>query len=363
MVWRLLQSLVWLLALSVVALLLLALGGCERRAAAGAGEAATEVRLGYFANVTHAQAVLGTASGDFAAAVAPARFSARVFNAGPSLIEALFAGQIDVGYVGPGPVLNAHQKTQGQAIRIVSGAAANGVLIVARKGSGITSMSDLAGRRIATPQFGNTQDVSARHYVLSVLKQPDTNTIIPIANAEQAGMMDRGQIDAAWAPEPWASRLIAEAGATLIAPEKDLWPGGRFALTVVVTTPEFLARHPDLLKKVLAVHATWTHRLASDPQAYAAQLDDALAALSGKRLKAGVIAASLKNVQFTLDPLPGTLETMGRWASDLGLARAAPDLAGLIDPSLLPSPAGAAPPTGSPVAATATATTTTRAGK
>ncbi len=320
---------------------LLLIAGCEKATPASQSPEPAEVRLGYFANVTHAQAVLGVSSGDFATAVAPGKFSTKVFNAGPSLIEALFADQIDIGYVGPSPVLSAHDKSHGQGIRVIAGAAANGVLIVARKDAGISTLSDLKGKRIATPQHGNTQDVSARHYLVHELKQESADNVIPVANAEQAAMFERGQIDAAWAPEPWGSRLVAENGARVIAEEKDIWPGKRFVLTVVVTTPEFLARHPDVMKKVLTVHAQWTQKLQKDPQAYANQLGEALFALSGKKLPQGVLSASLKNVEFTLDPLDETFVTMGQWAAELGFAKAPPKLDGLIDVGLLhaiPSP-------------------------
>ena len=256
-----------LLLLSIIPLLLVA---CDRaqssQQSAATSAPPSEIRIGYFANVTHAQAVLGIASGDFTGAVAPAKLSTKVFNAGPSLIEALFAGEIDIGYVGPGPALSAHARSKGQGIRVISGAAANGVLIVARKDAGISTLADLKGKRIATPQHGNTQDIAARHYLIADLKQSDANNVIAVQNSEQAGMMDRGQIDAAWAPEPWGSRLIAETGAKLIAEEKDLWPEKQFSLTVVVTTPEFLAQHPDVVKKVLHGHAKWPAARQQEPQ-------------------------------------------------------------------------------------------------
>ena len=192
----------WIFGRGVVAAaaclsLLFAAISCDRQHASQTQ--VTEVRLGYFANLTHAQAVLGVSSGEFAKAIEPATLTTQVFNAGPSLIEALLAGQIDIGYVGPGPALNAQERTHGQGIRVIAGAAANGVLIVASDASGIRTMQDLAGKRVATPQQGNTQDIAARHFALSVLKQPDASNVIPIANAEQVGMMTRNQIDAAWA--------------------------------------------------------------------------------------------------------------------------------------------------------------------
>jgi NitT/TauT family transport system substrate-binding protein len=258
-----------------------------------------------------------------------------VFNAGPALMEALFAGEIDIAYVGPGPILNAHQKSRGEAIRVIAGAAANGVMIVARSGSGVGTVAGLARARVATPQHGNTQDIAARHYLVSHLRQRGATGVIPVANAEQAAMMQRGQIDVAWVPEPWGSRLIVEHGATLVAHEKDLWPQQQFALTLVVTTPEFLAAHAGVVKQVLRVHCEWTDRLQEDPQRYRVQLGDALYALSGKRLPEGVLPRAVDNVQYTLDPLPETVQTIGQWSFNLGFARRPPDMTGLIDLSLL----------------------------
>ena len=312
-----------------ILLLLLALTACDRPSN-GSASPLNEVRVAYFANVTHAQAVLGVASGDFEKAVGPAKLTTKVFNAGPALIEALFAEEIDIGYVGPGPAISAFVRSKGQGIRVISGAAANGVLIVARKDAGISSVRDLAGKRIATPQHGNTQDISARHYLQHELGQKDSNNVIAVANAEQAGMMARGDIDAAWTPEPWGSRLIAENGARLVAEEKDLWPTKRFALTVVVTTPEFLARHPDVVKKILDVHGKWTALLQQDASTHVDALEQALLALSGKKLPAGVVRDSIGHVEFTLDPLPETFATMAQWSHDLGFSREAVKLDGLF---------------------------------
>src|SRR4051812_26440084 len=145
--------------------------GCKKGSDSAAGPSAppAEVRIGYFANVTHAQAVLGVDSGDFAQAVAPSKFSTKVFNAGPYLIEALYAGEIDIGYIGPGPALNAYTKSKGKGLKVIAGAAGSGVLIVARKDSGINKLSDLAGKTIASPQTGNTQDIAAKHYITAEL--------------------------------------------------------------------------------------------------------------------------------------------------------------------------------------------------
>jgi NitT/TauT family transport system substrate-binding protein len=321
------------------ALALSAASGCRK----GSTSAARPITIGYFANLTHAQAVLGVASGDFERAVSPAPLETKVFNAGPSLIEALFAGAIDIGYVGPGPAISAFARSGGKGIRVVAGAAANGVVIVARKGSGIRSLADLAGRRLGTPQLGNTQDISARHYLASALKQTDLGNVMPIDNAEQVSMFSRGTLDAAWAPEPWGQRLISETDATLIAEEKDLWPSGEFLLTLVVTTPEFLAKHGDVVESVLRVHRSWTKKLADDPETYASALDGALFALTGKKLASGILPAALKRVRFVDDPGSSTLRTFATWRHDLGFERDVTDLNALVDSSALQRVAAAAP--------------------
>jgi len=327
---------------AILALIAVLMTGCDRKPGETGGEtgapvatAPVEVRLGYFANLTHAQAVLGVQFGDFERAIAPTKLTTRVFNAGPSLIEALFAGEIDIAYVGPSPALSAFEKSKGEGIRVLAGAAANGVVIVARKDAGIKTMADLAGKRIATPQMGNTQDIAARHYLIQQLKQPNADNVLPVPNAEQLAMMERGQIDAAWAPEPWGTRLEQEAGGVLVAEEKDLWPNGQFVLTVVIGQPEFVQKHPDLVEKMLRTHAALTVELTSNAVAQVSRLQEAMQTLTGKQIAASLIEQSLKRVKFTTDPMPETFETFAQWSVDLGFSRAKPDLKSLFDREIL----------------------------
>jgi NitT/TauT family transport system substrate-binding protein len=309
-----------------------------------------EVRLGYFPNVTHAQAVLGVASGDFQKAIGESKLVPRTFNAGPSLIEALFAGEVDIGYVGPSPALNAYVQSRGEGIRVIAGAASNGVVIVAAPGSGITKLADLKGKKIATPQLGNTQDVSAKHYLTNVLGQTDTSNVAAIPNAEQVAMMARGQIDAAWAVEPWGARLVAEGGGTIIAEEKDLWPNGEFVLTLVVVSPQFLAEHPDVVEKMLVVHRQWTKRLQDDSAAQVKPMAEALQRLTGKPMAESIIGDAFKRVKFTDEPLAETLETFAKWAHELKLSRQAPKVEGLINTTILRALQKKDPQTAAPAA-------------
>jgi NitT/TauT family transport system substrate-binding protein len=333
--------------LSILPLLVLLAGlsGCASApvngtAPAGAATEPERVRLGYFANVTHAQALVGVARGDFQKSLGASKLETRVFNAGPEAVEALFAGELDVTYIGPSPAINAYLKSRGTAVRIVAGSAANGVSIVARKDSGIASTKDLAGKRIATPQFGNTQDVSARHYLKSVLsrklKEDGGETeILPVKNAEQIALFRSGQIDAAWAPEPWGARLVHEAGGVLIAEEKDLWPEKKFAITVVLVATKFLEEHPRTVERLLKAHVELTGWLNEHPSEAKAAVNAELARLTGKPVATAVLDDTFARTMFLTDPLPKTVAVFVDWSRELGFTRETQGIDGLFELKLL----------------------------
>lgn len=298
------------------------------------------VRLGYFANLTHAQAMLGVANGSFQKALGDVPLKTTVFNAGPSVVEAFFADELDLAYVGPSPALNAHVKSHGSAVRVIAGAASNGVVIVARKDSGITKLTDIGGKRIATPQFGNTQDISARHYVLGVLKQQlkdtgGTTDIQNIANAEQLGLFKSGQLDVVWAPEPWGARLIHEAGGVLLDEEKNLWPEKNFTVTLVLASKKFLETQPETVEKFLRAHVELTDWLNAH-RAEAADASNAeLQKLTGKSLKKEILADAFARIGFSTDPYAETIKTFAAWAYELKVSNAPADMNGFIDLKLL----------------------------
>ncbi len=289
--------------------------------------ATSTIRVGYFATVAHAQALVGLGDGTFARHLgSDVSIEPFVLNAGPSAVEALFAGSIDLAYVGPNPAINAYVKSGGQ-VRVIAGACSGGAALVVR--DGITVPGDLRGRRIATPQLGNTQDVAARSW-LRANGLGDVE-ILPVANADQLTLFQRGEIDAVWAVEPWASRLIVEGRGHILVDERDLWPGGDFATALIMVRAEFLQTHRALVKRWLEAHVELTHR--DLPRGI---INREIARLSGRALPDAVLDGALSRLRRTVDPIRASLAECARRAFDEGfLGKQRPQLEGLHDLRLL----------------------------
>ncbi|MCS7060680.1 MAG: ABC transporter substrate-binding protein [Anaerolineae bacterium] len=299
------------------------------------------MRLGYFPNVTHAVALVGAARGTFAAALSPtATLTIRTFNAGPSLIEALFAGEIDIGYIGPNPAVNGYVKSKGQALRIIAGAASGGASFIVRPQANIQTPADLNGKKLATPQLGNTQDVALRYYLLkhglNTVERGGTVQIIPTQNADILTLFRQGGIDGAWTPEPWASRLVLEANGQVFLDERDLWPGGQFVTTHVIASSKFLNEHPDLVKAFLRAHVESVRFINENPDQARTIINSEIERLTTRGLTEAVLKRSLQMLDITWDPISSSLFASAEHAFALGfLGDVKPDLAGIYDLRLL----------------------------
>ncbi|MFK4729948.1 ABC transporter substrate-binding protein [Agromyces mediolanus] len=302
-------------AIAVMGLGAAMLTGCAANATAEpGGDAATtapaaELRLGYFANVTHAPALVGLEEGFFADALGDTKLSTEVFNAGPAAVEALSAGAIDAAYIGPNPAINTFVKSGGESAVVVAGAASGGAALVVR--DGIDAPADLAGATLATPQLGNTQDVALRTWLADEGFTTDTTGggdvhITPTENAQTLTLFQQGQLDGAWLPEPWVSRLVLEGGAHVLVDEAELWPDGDFPTTVLLVSKSFLAEHPETVRALVEGHADAVRFIADEPAQAAADLNAKLAADTGKPLDEAVLARALEHVRFTVDPVAGT---------------------------------------------------------
>lgn len=301
----------------------------------------TTIRVGAFPNITHAQAMVGKANGWFDKAMGPTvRVQWTSFNAGPSAIEALFAGAIDMTYVGPNPAINGYVRSNGEALRVVAGAASGGASLIVRNDSDIQGPQDFHGKRVASPQFGNTQDVALRNWLKkNGLKTNDKGgdvQIVPMANPDQLTLFLKKDLDAAWAPEPWATRLVHEGNGRLLVDERSLWPNGQFVIGLLVVHTKFLKTHPDLVKNWIRAHIELTDWVNAHPAEAKKLLNEQIQRETNKALPADVLNEAFSRLQPTYDPLHTALNTAAQQAFEDGfLGRQMPDLSGLYDLTLL----------------------------
>ncbi|WP_091722258.1 ABC transporter substrate-binding protein [Pseudarthrobacter equi] len=334
-------------ALAIGLVLLIAVGAVVASSVARNTEAqaaeptpAAALKLGYFGNVTHAPALVGIKKGFLAEALGSTQLSTESFNAGPAAIEALNAGAIDAAYIGPNPAINSFVKSSGQSVKVIAGAAAGGAQLVVKPG--IDSAADLRGKTLASPQLGGTQDVALRAWLSGQGYKTNVDgsgdvAINPTDNAQTLKLFQDGKLDGAWLPEPWASRLVLQAGAKVLVDEKDLWDGtgtgkpGEFPTTILIVNQKYAADHPDTVKALLAGHAKSVAWLNEAPEAEKASVINAgLQESAGATLADDVLARSLANITFTLDPLAGSYPRLLQDGVEAGTTKKA-DLSGLFD--------------------------------
>jgi NitT/TauT family transport system substrate-binding protein len=324
------------------------LSGCAATPASGAGSQpaapaaeatgtpAEELRLGYFANVTHAPALVGLEEGLIEDALGDTELTTQVFNAGPAAIEALSAGAIDATYIGPNPAINTFVASGGQSARIVAGAASGGAALVVQAG---LDADDLDGANLATPQLGNTQDVALRTWLAEEGFETSTQgggdvTISPTENASTLTLFQAGDVDGAWLPEPWVSRLVIDAGAEVLVDEADLWEDGEFPTTVLLVRADYLAAHPETVRALIAGHAASVDWLADNADDAADVINTRLEADAGKGLSDAVIDRALEHVAFTVDPHADTFAQLLEDGVEAGTSKPG-DIDGLFDLSAL----------------------------
>jgi sulfonate transport system substrate-binding protein len=299
------------------------------------------LRVGYFPNITHAQALVGRAGGQFDKALGPGvQIEWKAFNAGPSAIEAMFANAIDLTYVGPNPTVTGYVRSQGEAVRVIAGAASGGASLVVRQGAGIQKASDFHGKRVATPQQGNSQDVALRAWLRANGLKPREKggdvQVLPITNADQFTLFLKGQLDAAWSPEPWAAQLVHEAGGRVFLDERDLWPNHEFVITDLIVRPKFLQQHSDVVKNFLRAHVELTDWINKNPSQAKEIMNRQLQKEIGKPLAPEVLDDAFSRMAATYDPIRASLLKSTQQAFDEGfLGRTPPDISGLYDLSLL----------------------------
>jgi NitT/TauT family transport system substrate-binding protein len=301
------------------------------------------VRIGFFANVTHAPALVAQQLRLFETFLGKdgTKVEYVAFNAGPAAIEAMKGGAIDISYIGPNPSISGYTSTGGTLLRVVSGATSGGAQFVVKQG--INTVADLKGKKIASPQLGNTQDVALRSWLKDNGLSTSTTgggdvTVVPTENATTLTLFKRGDLDGAWLPEPWASRLVLEAGAKVFLDEKSLWPGGQFVTTNIIASQKFLNQYPGTVRAVLQANNSAIKYIAANVLKSKDVVQEQIKKWTGKPLPDAVITRSWGNLRFTWDPLPLTLKKSADDAVNAGLLTLGPNkLSGIYDLRLLNS--------------------------
>jgi sulfonate transport system substrate-binding protein len=357
--------------------------GTSREAAIQDSDSGSNVlRLGYFPNLNHAQAIIGLSNGNFEKALSrnntyngeegdkSASIKEYVFSSGPSAIEALFAGQIDVAYVGPNPAINGYLASRGDGIRIISGSASGGAVFVVRSDSGILSTADFGGKKFAIPQLGNTQDVALRYYLIhngyETVENGGNVTVVAVKPSDILTLMLKKEIDGAWVPEPWGSLLVREAHGKIFVDERDLWPpDGKFVTTDIVVRSDYLKNNPEIIKKLISAQideTLWINDTLKDwrrsdingtsgitenrangsidndgVEAFIQAFNDGLRRITGNTVPEDELRDALQRLEFTYNPIERSLFVMADHAYDLGLIGRGnkPNLTNIYDLGLL----------------------------
>ena len=315
----------------------------------GSGALAEKIvlRVGHFPNVTHAQAVIAhgmsrQGRGWFEQRLGPdVEVRWFVYNAGPSAMEGIFTRSLDLAYVGPNPAINAHLKSRGEEIRIVAGSCSGGAALVIQPDGRIQTDADFKGKKIATPQLGNTQDVACRAWLmakgLKITLTGGDAQVIPTANPDQLTLFARKELDAVWTVEPWVSRLVLEAGGRVYLEESSLWQetAGKYVTTHLVSSTRFLRERPELLKKWIAAHVELTQWIHDHPEEAKKILNAEIREETTQALPTATLDRAWQRLEITYDPVRASLLKSAADAHRIGFLKDRPDLSRIYDLRLL----------------------------
>jgi NitT/TauT family transport system substrate-binding protein len=298
----------------------------------------TKVRIGYFPNITHSQALIGKSGDQFQKTIGNNEIEWKMFNAGPLEMEAMLAGELDIAYIGPGPAINGYVKSKGD-IKIIAGATNAGAILISRKDLKLSNLQDLAGKKIVVPQFGNTQDLTLR-YLLNKNGLKDTTKggnveIRQVANPDVKVLLEKGDIDAALVPEPWGSTLIKEIGANVILDYNKLWRDGNYSTAVVIARKDFIEKYPDIVEKFLTTHVELSEETLTNTDQTKQIVNDEINSITKKALSKDVLDEAFGRMTVTYDPQKDSIIDFADLSLEIGTLKEKPDTNGLFDLSIL----------------------------
>ncbi|MCA9820406.1 MAG: ABC transporter substrate-binding protein [Nitrosarchaeum sp.] len=307
-----------IVGIPVLALVLIAL-------VANSSDVSTQnkIRVAYFPNIGHAIPIVGIERGIFQQSLPQnIQIETRLFDSGPQVVESIFADSIDIAYVGPGPAINAFLKSEDHDVKILSGAASGGASFVVHPNSKINSVADFGGKRIAAPQIGNTQDVSLRNYLsengLTLAEKGGSVVVLNVPNPDIYTLFTKGEIDAAWVPEPWASIFVLELDGKRLFTEEELWDDKKFASVVLIGRETYVKENPEIIQRWLESHREVVEWINENPVETRIIFSQFMKDAMGRSLSDSVIDESLAHLQITSDPMMSSIVTFAKRADNLG---------------------------------------------
>ena len=282
-----------------------------------------KIRVAFFPSIGHIIPIVGLEEKIFEKGIGEEKqIETKLFDSGPQVIESIFSGSIDVAYVGPGPIINGFLKSDGKDIKILSGAASGGASFIIQPNSGLESLENFDGKRIASPQISNSQDVSLRHYLeshgLKSVEKGGTVFVLNISNPDIYTLFAKGDIDGAWVPEPWATILVQELDGIRLFNEEKLWPNEEFASVLLIVRTEYLENNPETIQKWVESHEKTVTWINSNPDKSKSLFSSFLMDYMGKSLPTKIIDESFSNITITSDPIKNSVIIFAERADSLG---------------------------------------------
>jgi len=296
----------------------------------------SKIRVAFFPSISHAVPIVGLENGIFENGIGEQiQIETKLFDSGPQVIESIFARSIDVAYVGPGPVINGFLKSHGKDIRILAGAASGGASFIVQPNSGLDSIENFDGKRIASPQISNSQDVSLRYYLasndLKPVEKGGTVFVLNISNPDIYTLFAKGEVDGAWVPEPWATMLVQDLDGVRLFNEEKLWPNEEFASVLLIARTDYLENNPELVQNWIKSHKETVAWINSNPDQSKSIFESFLKKHLGKSLPTKIIDESFSNLTITSDPIKNSILTFAERADSLGyLGRSGYNLDGIF---------------------------------
>ena len=295
-----------------------------------------KIRVAFFPSIGHIIPIVGLEEKIFEKGIGEEKqIETKLFDSGPQVIESIFSGSIDIAYVGPGPIINGFLKSDGKDIKILSGAASGGASFIIQPNSGLESLENFDGKRIASPQISNSQDVSLRHYLqshgLKSVEKGGTVFVLNISNPDIYTLFAKGDIDGAWVPEPWATILVQELDGIRLFNEEKLWPNEEFASVLLIVRTKYLENNPETVQKWVESHEKTVTWINSNPDKSKSLFSNFLIDYMGKSLPTKIIDESFSNISITSDPIKNSVIIFAERADSLGyLGRSGYNLDGIF---------------------------------